>query len=408
MSPTSRYNPNRWAKGHKSSYNASRASAHTYADQEYMSTGSATTASTCNTSDDERLLARNGHRQGQQLLGMICSNSQAQDMPPPPPAGRTPLRTKLTSGAALFVPHGGQAAPFIPQSCPAAPAAPSWIPVAVQCGGNAAPSGKDCLRDIIQSSLGNELWNLAMADCQAVNGDLFTSVEITIPALTASMCHLATSNDIEVVAAAQQATQSMAMQSVIQSLQNMGPKMILLPSEDTSSQISVQYCAIDKDMLCWEYSHRGQCPRGSTCRWGHALIETFMISFLLQPLTQWCGPQVAPVPAANTQVEQLLHAGAREPASSSSLAALQLTDISQNSSSQQSCAVLEDPDETPWPDHTRDCNFGVPEPVKSKVVEEPQKAVKPSRRARPAGRSWADIQEDSDGDEPFLPQWASQ
>lgn len=68
------------------------------------------------------------------------------------------------------------------------------------------------------------------------------------------------------------------------------PDMVLQPSEQPG-QICVEFCAADKTKLCHEYSHFGSCPRGATCRWAHAMIETFVIQFILAPLGPWeCSP----------------------------------------------------------------------------------------------------------------------
>jgi len=401
MSPAARYS--RWQKGN-SSHNVSKAKGHKFEEQDDLDVRSATTASTAcsswSTSDeDDRRWSNAGRRQGEQLLGMICANSKQANLkkkmpPPPPPPMEPPPKTRLQSGAALFVPKAAfapEAPPFVPEGTNpmAPPSAPAWPP--------AAASGKDCLKDVIFGTLGGEVWNLAMGDCQSSTGEFYTAVEITIPALSASLCHLATSDDPEEIAAGQQATQSMALQSLLESLQNLSPKMTVMPSED-GSQLSVEYCGADRDMLCWEFAHTCHCPRGSTCRWAHAIVETFLISFMLQPLMQWSGPEETTQQQSEAEGAPM-GASLSEQSNSSTLPALPMTNIFE----QKGSSSLDDPDDTPWPECVQDRSFGMKEleTASAKAVEKESKAVTPVVRPRriPSGRSWADIQEDSDGDE---------
>lgn len=354
---------------------------------DYETRSASTTASTA--SDDE------------QALGMSHTNNMQDCLPPPPPPPTSPVRfktplgkTKLTSGAALFVPQG--------LSEPVMPPAPIMMP------GGPTP-GKDALSGIIESTLGSEVWDLSMVDCIGAAGEWYTAVAITIPALTASMVHLATSQDTELVAAAQQATQSLAVQSLIHSLQNMSPHMVITPSEDTS-RLSVEYCGADRDRLCWEFSHLGQCPRGASCRWQHAMVETFLISIMLQPLMNWGlgQPEAPPQESKEAQATVLTRwqpQRAPQPPRDASkpkrnVASLPLTTIEHKGFSSG------DDDDTPFPDYMEDRNFGMPVTPKEVIKCELKVSTPPTLTRRPrVGRSWADIQEDSDGDEIPLPQW---
>jgi hypothetical protein len=146
--------------------------------------------------------------------------------------------------------------------------------------------GKDCLAALIHSTLGGEVWNLNMMDgMMPYSQQWYTAVEIVIPELDPSMCHLATSGDANAVDLARQSHQSKAISSLKQALQGMSGA-ILQPAED-GAQICVEFCAGNRDKLCREFSHFGCCPRGATCRWEHALIELFMINIVLAPLGQW-------------------------------------------------------------------------------------------------------------------------
>lgn len=359
---------------------------------DYDTRSSATTASTASDSDHD------GHKQGRWIVA---------PPPPPPPAAaaRTPLKslkTKLTSKAALFVPGGAGGEVAMP-----APAGPIMMP------GGPTP-GKETLRGVIESTLGSELWDLAMVDCQGFTGEWYTGVAITIPALSASMCHLATSQDAEAIANAQQATQSKATQSLLRALQSMSPNMVINPSDD-ASRLSVEFCGADRDKLCWEFSHFGQCPRYATCRWAHAMVETFMISIILQPLMdgmQWgmqCVQppvsQATPSPAAGRWQPQRAPAPPKE---SRTVAALPLTRI-QHKGGYSS----EDDDDNSnlWSqDLSRGALKQTPSrsemkastPSTSSGSSSPTNTPSAAPRKPRVGRAWADIQEDSDSDDVTL------
>jgi len=337
--------------------------------------------------------------------------------PPPAPPLNSPVRTKLKSKASLFVPGQpaltSNAAAFIPQGIPQCnmpKAASPWTPPDGRpCGGGHGSSGKDCLQSVIQTTLGSELWDLSMVDYQSLDGtEWYTNVDVVIPALNASMCHLVTSQDFEAISAAQQASQSMAMQCVCDALQNLGPKVTAVPSGD-APVLSVQYCEADKDYLCWEFSHHGHCPRGSTCHWPHAFIETFLINFILQPLTSWgFGSPTTEAPnTAQGQVEMPPPPMANKQNHSSTLPGLPLTNFSSKTTDQQNDFFV-DTDETPWPDHSKELGFNVKvaNDDKPQITKTKSKDLTPTLRSKnPSRRMWADIQEDSD-DEPFsLPQW---
>lgn len=346
---------------------------------DYETRSAATTASTASSShsDDERNMPT----------------------PPPPPAPtqlRTPLaKTKLTSGAALFVPKGLDAA---------------MAPLPIMMPGGPTP-GKESLRGVIEGTLGSEVWDLSMVDCQGFTGEWYTAVAITIPALSASMVHLATSTDVELLATAQLATQTQAVQSLMHSLEGMSPQMKLSPTED-ASRLSVEYCGADRDKLCWEFSHFGQCPRHATCRWQHAMVETFLITIMLQPILDapwgWGQPTPPPVSQKGKEAESSKPTGRWQPqrppaptalqeeARRSRMSSLPLTkSLPLTSIEQKGCYSGDDDEE--------DRDFGVaPEP--KSALSKASTPTTPARRPR-VGRSWADIQEDSDGDEVPLPSW---
>lgn len=265
-------------------------------------------------------------------------------------------------------------------------------------------TGKDVIKDAIQATLGSELWDLSLVDCDCGNGAWYTHVDVVVPALNAGLCHLATSNDVDEIAAAHLTTQSMALQSICDALQNISPKVSIERFEENPSQISVQYCAADKDMLCWEFSHHGRCPRRSTCKWSHAILETFLINIVLQPLMNWL--------QSDATVADSMAMGQNEaPAFSQTLPmGLPLTSIPSQPSGLPLTNISEpDPDDTPWPDHIKDHSFNL------KVIDndEPEVSVDlkdqtPTLGSRnPSRKSWADIQEDSDDDECLMRQWSS-
>jgi hypothetical protein len=147
--------------------------------------------------------------------------------------------------------------------------------------------GKDIIVDVLHAALGSELWNLNMMDFTDYGGDWYTGVEVTIPALPASMVHLVTSSDVAACEAAMQQNEKKALDSVTQGLQSLEHNMVIMPADDRA-HIRVEYCAADRTKLCREFSHFASCPRGSTCRWNHAIVETFLIHLVVAPLTQWC------------------------------------------------------------------------------------------------------------------------
>lgn len=366
------------------SYNSSKANGCGYKDN--LDTCSTTAASTpCaswpTSEDDDRHLAdvpqEQGQKQGQQILGMLCANNMQDMPPPPPPPPPLPSKTRLQSRAALFVPKSAlasQAPPYVPMGAhPAAPpnALPSWTPAA-QHGGGSAVSGKDCLQNVIQSTLGSQLWDLSMVDCQSFTGEWYTAVEITIPA----------------------PMQSHALQSLIQSLQSSSPNMTIMPSED-SSHLSVQYCAADKEQLCWEFTHKGRCPRRSTCRWAHAVLETFMISFVLQPVMQWVCDTAMPLQT------EVWAPPVQAPTVDAQVQYVPVLVPVEHLRDQTGVYSFPDPANRPWPDScVQEQSFTLGSDKLQPVTEE-LKGVKPvaPSRIRSGGRKWADIQEDSDGDE---------
>merc|ERR1719379_2698101 len=115
--------------------------------------------------DDERHFnCREGRKAGQELLGMLAQRpgSRAdkgwqQDAPPPPPPP-PPLpapKTRLQSKASLFVPKALAGA---------------------QGEGVQHISGKECLRTLIQNTLGNQMLDFFMVDQQSYTGECYTNI----------------------------------------------------------------------------------------------------------------------------------------------------------------------------------------------------------------------------------------
>lgn len=144
--------------------------------------------------------------------------------------------------------------------------------------------GKDCLAGIIHSTLGGEVLNLNMMDGISYDGQWYTAVEITIPELSATtMTESVTSGDAEAITADQQKN----FHSLVQALRDFKPAMVLQPPAN-GAQICVEFCAaVDPAKLCREFSRCGSCPRGATCRWEHAMMELFMINFVLASWGPW-------------------------------------------------------------------------------------------------------------------------
>jgi len=225
--------------------------------------------------------------------GSKCSGQWEnwQETPPSTPQ-KTSLRS-LKSKAKMFVPTGAlDSLPDLPDDVDPATLPPPCMP----------SPGKEALVPIIQKALGSELWNLNMMDCTDYSGEWITPVEITIPALSASMCHLVASQDSEAIAAAEQANKSQATKSMTEALEDLQPDMVLLP-DDQRAPICAEYCPADRRKLCQEFSHFGSCPRGGTCRWAHAMIETFMIHFIVAPLEWGCSTETEGQPAADCEAK---------------------------------------------------------------------------------------------------------
>jgi hypothetical protein len=249
--------------------------------------------------------------------------------------------------------------------------------------------GKDCLAGVIQSTLGAELWNLNMMDCTSWAGDSwYTAVEVTIPALNASNCHLMTSQDTEAVEAAQQANQAKAVESITQALNDMKPNMVVQPA-DHRAQICVEFCAAEREGLCREFAYCGSCPRGHTCRWPHALLENFMINFILAPLS-W-GPMQAttcePTPAVTTPSSESRWQPSRPPAAPTPEKTLARKPVETQSSSLKDISkeIRKDSDD-------------VPSPCKS-PMSKPLAADTRPKNPRLAGKQrWSDVDVDDDDD----------
>lgn len=336
------------------------------------------------------------------------SHQEDATVPPPPTPLNKPVKTKLTTRASLFVPGqmplDSEAAAFIPQGNTPKTVSPWTPPDGRPCGGGNGCPGKDCLQKVLETTLGTELWDLSMVDYQSLDGnEWYTHVDVVIPALSASMCHLAASQDVEAIFAAQQAAQSMAMQKVCDALSKLGSKVTVVPSEDGSPQVSMQYCEADKDTLCWEFAHRGHCPRMSTCRWHHAFLETFLINFMLQPLTSWgFGSPTTGTPNTAEGQAQMAPPMANEQNHSSTLSCLPLTNGAFKTTDQKNCYLV-DPEETPWPDHIKEPGFNmkVANGDQPQITKTNSKELTPTLRAKnPSRRMWADIQEDSDDELP--------
>jgi len=233
-----------------------------------------------------------------------CSGSAEQGAPAPSEA-RTSLKS-LKSKAKMFVPTD----PTYSDATFAVAEAVDPNMMAMPCMGPAwMPSpAKDYLAAVITNTLGMELWDMNMMDFTGYNGEWCTAVEITVPELNASMCHLAASQDAEAIAAAKAANGTQVVQSLTQALKACGSDVVL-DCADHRAQICVDVCPANGRTPCREFSHSGTCPRGGSCHYAHAMFESFMINLILAPLagfgygTETQAPQGAkpevPSPVAN-------------------------------------------------------------------------------------------------------------
>lgn len=211
-----------------------------------------------------------------------CSGN-AEQATPSATAPRTSLKS-LKTKAKMFVPTDPTfsdatfAAPeCVDPSMMAMPCmAPAWMPT----------PGKDYLAGVIQNTLGMELWDLNMMDFTGYNGEWCTAVEITVPELNASMCHLAVSQDAEALAVAKTANGAQVVQSLTQAFKACGSDMVV-DDHDHRAQICVDVCPANGRKPCREFSHTGTCPRGGACHFAHAMFENFMINLILAPLAQF-------------------------------------------------------------------------------------------------------------------------
>jgi len=217
--------------------------------------------------------------------GSKCSETIGQDTPPSSIA-RTSLKS-LRNRAQDFVPTGIEmdlSVPDVVDPAMMAPPCPPCMPT----------PGKDYLMGVIQSTLGTQVWDLNMMDFTSYEGQWCTAVEITIPEFSASNCHLVASQDVEAIAAAQNENKSQVKQSLTQALQGLKPNVVI-DRADHRAEICMDYCAANRNKLCQDFTYWCGCPRvesGGKCRWAHAMIETFMINFVLAPLAQWgCGTE---------------------------------------------------------------------------------------------------------------------
>lgn len=188
------------------------------------------------------------------------------ESPPTPPV--TPPRTSLKSlqsKATMFVPTEEMTMMFPPP----APCMPTL--------------GKDCLAGVIHHTLGAELWNLNMFDVAMYTGEWSTVIEITIPALSASSCHMVASHNAAEIDAATQKNHTGAVKALRKSIQNLGANWVIQDGNQ-SAHLCVEFCAADRTRLCRDFSLYGCCHRGDACRWQHAMLETFMINFIMAPL----------------------------------------------------------------------------------------------------------------------------
>lgn len=333
-----------------------------------------------------------------QRPGSRADKGWQQDAPPPPPPP-PPLpapKTRLQSKASLFVPKALAGA---------------------QGEGVQHISGKECLRTLIQNTLGNQMLDFFMVDQQSYTGECYTNINITIP------CPML-ANDAESFASAQQATHSMATETVMQALQTLSPKVSFSRSQDGMG-LSVQYCAADKDMLCWEFAHLGHCPRGSTCRWAHCAIETFMIMFLVTPFENFapwgCGTDITPtpgvpVPQGNWQPQAVPNAACvpcfapppaappptmEEPCDRRIPLGLPMTDILDMPPSPN--VETDRSDDTPWPDFLQ-ASFEVDATKTQNSDNQTSKVAAPKAVTPKDSRvMWADLEDDAD--DRLSPHW---
>lgn len=316
-----------------------------------------------------------------------CSGSTEQGTPPPPAPveeKRTSLKS-LKSKAKMFVPTDqtfSDASFAVPD--PAMMAMPCmqapWMP----------SPGKDYLASVITTTLGMELWDLNFMDFTGYNGEWCTAVEITVPELTASMCHLAVSQDAEAVAAAKTANSAQVVQSLTQAFKDCGSDMVL-DLADHRAQICVDVCPANGRTPCREFSHTGACPRGGSCHFAHAMFESFMINLIMAPLAQFGFELGTGTQAANTSGSKVPEpkSPANKPSSYESRwqpkrAPKPVTEV-----------VLEKEQavESPKKEVVVDLTF---EPIKSNSAPEISRRKSSSLRERK--QKWSDILDDSDED----------
>eukprot|EP00427_Karlodinium_veneficum_P029181 CAMPEP_0169208632 /NCGR_PEP_ID=MMETSP1016-20121227/14235_1 /TAXON_ID=342587 /ORGANISM="Karlodinium micrum, Strain CCMP2283" /LENGTH=369 /DNA_ID=CAMNT_0009286019 /DNA_START=1 /DNA_END=1110 /DNA_ORIENTATION=+ len=221
-----------------------------------------------------------------------------------------------------------------------------------------------------------------------------------------------------------------------------------------------QTSSVDKEMFCWEYMHKGYCPRQSTCRWmhppasscstwdstytsvatgGYAPQNMFaqaaypaqpafpqacqQVNFVSQvnvvPLDSsgnFAPPafqkQITPAPCApnfqSQKVPQIIESRNHLPCTPTSSVpaepplALPLTDLKNQPSRHSGFCDLHELDDTPWPDFMKDSRFEacLPQASNAQVSEVGRVSKTPTNKV-----SWADIQEDSDLEEQCLHQW---
>jgi hypothetical protein len=113
--------------------------------------------------------------------------------------------------------------------------------------------------------------NVSIVDYTSFSGEWCTAVDVVV----------VDSSD----AAKQTNPSEAAVSSLTQALKDLAPYVILNPDEHRA-QLCAEFCTEPRDRLCREFSHFGSCPRGATCRWAHAMVETFMINIFVAPTVQ--------------------------------------------------------------------------------------------------------------------------
>jgi hypothetical protein len=195
-----------------------------------------------------------GQLKGRALLNMLNGKQSDEALPPPPPPPGPPPKAKLNSRACLFVPKQHLAPP-------PAPALPSQH--------SQAAAAKVSVRCVIEGAFAQRLCSITMREMST-----HTEVEVVVhPKPTEQYGPWA----VDPLA------HSRALHLLMQAFKTLGSKAKAIEPSADQTQLHVKYSEVSSDKLCWEFAQYGSCPRPS-CRWEHAVLESFVVSIMVQPL----------------------------------------------------------------------------------------------------------------------------